>query len=167
MLTAWALSLTPATLIAGAVTPLDRKEEIYGICRQYNILILEDDPYYYLQFSTAHGGEPKGLTDLGSSYLSMDTDGRVIRLDSFSKASTFISSLTQTSQTCVTMASAWDWMGSDSSTHVLQMAPAILRSLLADREHEQPILLQLAQTPNALPAGAGTRVEDRMGHSCA
>ena len=71
---------------AGAITPLGRRREIYGICREYNILILEDDPYYYLQFSTAHGGEPKGLTDLGRSYLSMDTDSRVIRLDSFSKA---------------------------------------------------------------------------------
>ena len=69
----------------GAITPLGRRREIYGICRDYNILILEDDPYYYLQFSTAHGGEPKGLNDLGHSYLSMDTDSRVIRLDSFSK----------------------------------------------------------------------------------
>ena len=91
------------------MTPLDRKKEIYGICRQYNILILEDDPYYYLQFSTAHGGEPKGLTDLGSSYLSMDTDGRVIRLDSFSKASTFTSSLTLTPQRHFTMVPAWSW----------------------------------------------------------
>ena len=72
---------------AGAITPLGRRREIYGICRDYNVLILEDDPYYYLQFSTAHGGEPKGLSDLGHSYLSMDTDSRVIRLDSFSKAS--------------------------------------------------------------------------------
>lgn len=72
---------------AGAITPLGRRRDIYGICRDFSILILEDDPYYYLQFSTAHGGEPKGLTDLGQSYLSMDTDGRVIRLDSFSKAS--------------------------------------------------------------------------------
>ena len=87
------LSLTVSALTAGAITPLERKEEIYGICREYNILILEDDPYYYLQFSTAHGGEPKGLTDLGSSYLSMDTDSRVIRLDSFSKAGTLSQNL--------------------------------------------------------------------------
>lgn len=30
---------------------LDRKKEIYAIARKYNLLILEDDPYYYLQFS--------------------------------------------------------------------------------------------------------------------
>ena len=79
-----ALPVTPVST-AGAITPLGRKREIYSICTDYNILILEDDPYYYLQFSTAHGGEPKGLNDLGCSYLSMDTDSRVIRLDSFSK----------------------------------------------------------------------------------
>lgn len=72
---------------AGAITPLVRRREIYAICRHFDILILEDDPYFYLQFSTAHGGEPKGLNDLGCSYLSMDVDSRVIRLDSFSKAS--------------------------------------------------------------------------------
>lgn len=81
---AW-LSQSHLSLSAGAITPLGRRREIYSICTDYNILILEDDPYYYLQFSTAHGGEPKGLNDLGCSYLSMDTDSRVIRLDSFSK----------------------------------------------------------------------------------
>ena len=83
---AWCTVASLCGLHAGAITPLGRRREIYSICREYNILILEDDPYYYLQFSTAHGGEPKGLADLGSSYLSMDTDSRVIRLDSFSKA---------------------------------------------------------------------------------
>ena len=48
------------------------------------MLILEDDPYFYLQFAPG-GGAPRGLSDLGASYLSMDTDGRVIRLDSFAK----------------------------------------------------------------------------------
>lgn len=70
---------------AGSITPPERKREIYGICREHGILILEDDPYYYLQFP-AGGGEPQGMANLGASYLSMDTDGRVIRLDSFSKA---------------------------------------------------------------------------------
>ena len=40
------------------------------------MLILEDDPYYYLQF--LHGDRPP-------SFLSLDTDGRVLRFDSFSK----------------------------------------------------------------------------------
>ena len=68
---------------AGTVTGLDRKRELYAICCQYDVLIIEDDPYYYLQFSPS--GEPIGMDALGTSYLSMDTDHRVIRLDSFAK----------------------------------------------------------------------------------
>ncbi len=45
------------------------------ICSEHDILILEDDPYYYLQ--------PEA--DLIPSFLSMDEDGRVMRFDSFSK----------------------------------------------------------------------------------
>ena len=48
------------------------------------MLILEDDPYFYLQFEPG-GGAPRGLSRLGASFLSMDIDGRVIRLDSFAK----------------------------------------------------------------------------------
>ncbi|KAL3147261.1 hypothetical protein ABBQ32_002752 [Trebouxia sp. C0010 RCD-2024] len=68
----------------GVVTPLDRRRQIYSICRKHDIIILEDDPYFYLQFSVGNVA-PRGLQDLGSSYLSLDIDGRVIRLDSFSK----------------------------------------------------------------------------------
>ncbi|XP_067679153.1 kynurenine/alpha-aminoadipate aminotransferase, mitochondrial-like [Haliotis asinina] len=50
-----------------------RKRDIYNIAREFDILILEDDPYYFLQ------------STLVPSLLSMDTDGRVIRTDSFSK----------------------------------------------------------------------------------
>ncbi|XP_046566995.1 kynurenine/alpha-aminoadipate aminotransferase, mitochondrial-like [Haliotis rubra] len=50
-----------------------RKKDIYKVCQEFNILILEDDPYYFLQ------------NTLIPSFLSMDTDGRVIRADSFSK----------------------------------------------------------------------------------
>ena len=39
------------------------------------MLILEDDPYYYLQFGD----------DRPASFLSMDIEGRVLRFDSFSK----------------------------------------------------------------------------------
>lgn len=68
----------------GAVTPLERKQEIYQICRDHDIVVIEDDPYYYLQYSV-DSDEPRGLSNLGKSYLSVDVDGRVIRLDSFSK----------------------------------------------------------------------------------
>ncbi|NXJ10448.1 AADAT protein, partial [Odontophorus gujanensis] len=53
----------------------DRKKEIYQLARKYDFLIIEDDPYYFLQFE-----KPWAPT-----FLSMDVDGRVIRTDSFSK----------------------------------------------------------------------------------
>ncbi|XP_045127574.1 kynurenine/alpha-aminoadipate aminotransferase, mitochondrial-like isoform X2 [Portunus trituberculatus] len=53
----------------------ERRQEIYAIAQQYDLIILEDDPYFFLQFNE------KQLT----SFLSMDVDGRVLRFDSFSK----------------------------------------------------------------------------------
>ncbi|EHB06837.1 Kynurenine/alpha-aminoadipate aminotransferase, mitochondrial [Heterocephalus glaber] len=53
----------------------DRKKEIYKLASKYDFLIIEDDPYYFLQFN-----KPWAPT-----FLSMDVDGRVIRADSFSK----------------------------------------------------------------------------------
>lgn len=58
----------------GISTSLGSKQSIYSIAQKHNLIIMEDDPYYYLQFG-----------DLVPSYLSMDTDGRVLRFDSFSK----------------------------------------------------------------------------------
>ncbi|XP_058048159.1 kynurenine/alpha-aminoadipate aminotransferase, mitochondrial isoform X2 [Ahaetulla prasina] len=46
-----------------------------ALARRYDFLIIEDDPYYFLQFN-----KPWAPT-----FLSMDIDGRVIRTDSFSK----------------------------------------------------------------------------------
>ncbi|DBB01670.1 TPA: hypothetical protein ACH3X1_000303 [Trebouxia sp. C0004] len=68
---------------SGVITPTLRRQQIYSICRQHDVIILEDDPYFYLQF--AKDGTPPGLSALGESYLSLDVDGRVIRLDSFSE----------------------------------------------------------------------------------
>ncbi|XP_053442298.1 kynurenine/alpha-aminoadipate aminotransferase, mitochondrial-like [Nycticebus coucang] len=53
----------------------DRKKEIYELARKYDFLIVEDDPYYFLQFNKTWA----------PTFLSMDVDGRVIRADSFSK----------------------------------------------------------------------------------
>lgn len=61
----------------GTVLPEFRRKEIYDICCKYNLLILEDDPYFFLQF-----GEP---LERPPSFLSLDTQGRVLRFDSFSK----------------------------------------------------------------------------------
>ena len=55
----------------------ERKEEIYKICSDFDILIFEDDPYYFLQFGDCR--------ERVRSFLSMDVDGRVLRFDSFSK----------------------------------------------------------------------------------
>lgn len=52
-----------------------RKKEIYKIAQQYNLIILEDDPYYMVHF----------LDKDPVSFLALDTDKRVIRFDSFSK----------------------------------------------------------------------------------
>lgn len=59
----------------GASLTLERKHEIYKIAKKYDLLILEDDPYYFLQFNETRI----------PSFLSMDEDGRVLRFDSFSK----------------------------------------------------------------------------------
>ncbi|XP_076668048.1 kynurenine/alpha-aminoadipate aminotransferase, mitochondrial [Andrena cerasifolii] len=59
----------------GVIIPLERRKEIYRIACEYNFLILDDDPYHFMHFDEE---EPK-------SFLSLDTEGRVIRLDSFSK----------------------------------------------------------------------------------
>ncbi|XP_067601470.1 kynurenine/alpha-aminoadipate aminotransferase, mitochondrial-like isoform X2 [Pseudorca crassidens] len=60
---------------AGNSLTTNRKKEIYELARKYDFLIIEDDPYYFMQFN-----KPRAPT-----FLSMDVDGRVIRADSFSK----------------------------------------------------------------------------------
>jgi DNA-binding transcriptional MocR family regulator len=72
-----------------------RRTEIYALCVEYDVIIVEDDPYWYLQFpsSSASSVKPKPaktsgfefLDSLIPSYLSLDYQGRVVRLDTFSK----------------------------------------------------------------------------------
>ena len=90
----------------GVTMPLERKREIYAVCQRHGLIIVEDDPYYFLQLpptaaasAAAAGGarqqqqqqqqeEALPGTDtskLVPSFLSMDVDGRVVRLDSFAK----------------------------------------------------------------------------------
>ncbi|KAB8303631.1 hypothetical protein EYC80_005027 [Monilinia laxa] len=86
---------------------IQRRKELYAICSKYDVVIIEDDPYWYLQFPSAAGlqaearseplPEPEPihtfknstgypyLDSLVPSYLNLDPDGRVIRLDTFSK----------------------------------------------------------------------------------
>ncbi|KAI7854328.1 pyridoxal phosphate-dependent transferase [Circinella umbellata] len=59
----------------GVSSTLERKKKTYEICQKHDVVIIEDDPYYYLQFNTPRT----------PSYFSMDVDGRVLRMDSMSK----------------------------------------------------------------------------------
>lgn len=73
-----------------------RRQKVYELAQKYDFIIVEDEPYYFLQMdqykkhSTAADLPPvpshkEFLKELVPSYLSIDTDGRVVRLDSFSK----------------------------------------------------------------------------------
>lgn len=60
---------------SGGTMGLDRRREVYAVARDHGLIVLEDDPYYYLYL-----GEERP-----PSLLSLDVDGRVLRFDSFSK----------------------------------------------------------------------------------
>ncbi|KAF4983383.1 hypothetical protein FDECE_17310 [Fusarium decemcellulare] len=78
----------------GATQGLQRRRDIYAVCQKHNIFIIEDEPYYFLQMDqyvdrhslveTASSID-SFLGKLIPSFLSLDTDGRVLRMDSFSK----------------------------------------------------------------------------------
>ncbi|KAH6912754.1 kynurenine/alpha-aminoadipate aminotransferase [Coprinopsis sp. MPI-PUGE-AT-0042] len=66
---------------AGVTTSYGRRVEVLRLARQYDLLILEDDPYYFLYY----GDSPRP-----PSYLTLERQmggqlGRVLRFDSFSK----------------------------------------------------------------------------------
>ncbi|KAK4148910.1 pyridoxal phosphate-dependent transferase [Chaetomidium leptoderma] len=91
----------------GIVLSVERKKEIYAVCSKYDVIIVEDEPYWYLQFPSAAAEEAKSrdqpppppvtphkasrssgypfLDSLTPSFLAIDVDGRVVRLDTFSK----------------------------------------------------------------------------------
>lgn len=84
----------------GATQGAERRKQIYRVAQKHDVYILEDEPYYFLQMepyipsssSSSPAAEPPPpsthdafLKSLVPSYLSMDVDGRVMRLDSFSK----------------------------------------------------------------------------------
>lgn len=81
---------------SGATMGLARKKEIYDICVEYDIIIVEDDPYYFLQegvykskaernVQSTPTDSSKFIASLQPTYLNVDYQGRVIRLDTFSK----------------------------------------------------------------------------------
>jgi DNA-binding transcriptional MocR family regulator len=59
---------------------------IYRTAAAHGVLIVEDDAYFYLQHRADAPTQPvPGLRGLGPSFLSLDTQGIVLRLDTFSK----------------------------------------------------------------------------------
>ncbi|KAI9166393.1 aromatic amino acid aminotransferase [Paramyrothecium foliicola] len=84
----------------GATQGIQRRREIYSVCQKHDIYVLEDDPYYFLQMQAYKGRttEDSGKADVENSetlsefmsslvpsFLTLDVDGRVMRMDSFSK----------------------------------------------------------------------------------
>ncbi|KAL4992360.1 pyridoxal phosphate-dependent transferase, partial [Aspergillus falconensis] len=75
----------------------ERRKEIYDVCVEFDIIVVEDDPYYFLQYPPYSAcanpsatqftplDSPSFLKSLTPSFLSLDTQSRVIRLESFSK----------------------------------------------------------------------------------
>ncbi|KIK93495.1 hypothetical protein PAXRUDRAFT_144943 [Paxillus rubicundulus Ve08.2h10] len=80
---------------SGSTMSTERKKQIYDICCKYDVVIVEDDPYYFLQMNDyvpKHKRSPEQATDakhflasLSPSFLRFDHESRVIRLDTFSK----------------------------------------------------------------------------------
>ncbi|GAA5849914.1 hypothetical protein JCM5353_009063 [Sporobolomyces roseus] len=85
----------------GVTMTLARKRQIYELAVKYDVIIVEDDPYYFLQAppysppsirstelkncSKRSESDEEFLKSLIPSYLGVDYQGRVIRIDTFSK----------------------------------------------------------------------------------
>jgi len=79
----------------GSTQSAQRRKEIYAVAQKHDLIIFEDEPYYFLQMDSYTGLNSPAATPPAShadflkslvpSYLSLDVDGRVMRLDSFSK----------------------------------------------------------------------------------
>ncbi len=57
--------------VAGMVTTLERKQKIYQICSEHDIVIIEDDPYYYLQYSLGTGGPVISMSPFSAYAISV------------------------------------------------------------------------------------------------
>jgi aromatic amino acid aminotransferase I len=79
----------------GATQGVARRRAIYKVAQKHDVYILEDEPYYFLQMQPYTGpnapdipppsSNEEFLRSLVPTFLSMDVDGRVMRMDSFSK----------------------------------------------------------------------------------
>lgn len=74
-----------------------KRERVYGLAKKYDFIIVEDDPYGYIQLGAFTDGVDNPFDDdtydsarfvkerLLKSYIQYDSDGRVLRLETFSK----------------------------------------------------------------------------------
>ncbi|KAJ7077838.1 PLP-dependent transferase [Mycena belliarum] len=79
----------------GLLISAQRKKDIYDVAVRYDLIIIEDDPYFYQQASAPYSSiatrvtktqtDDEWLDGLVPSFLQFDYEGRVIRLDTFSK----------------------------------------------------------------------------------
>lgn len=81
----------------GVTQPVELRRKVYDLAVKHDFIILEDDPYGYLALPKY--SKPEGLLRLGQfleideyleshltpSYLTLDTTGRVVRIETFSK----------------------------------------------------------------------------------
>ena len=84
---------------------MSRAKAIYAVAQKHDLIIVEDDPYFWLTYDSYGINEQRTAPDederlalkdvhcldtfrrsLAKCYLSIDVDGRVLRADSFSKA---------------------------------------------------------------------------------
>ncbi|KAM3420495.1 hypothetical protein BST61_g3763 [Cercospora zeina] len=73
----------------GATQSLERRRAIYEVAEKHDLVIVEDDPYFFLNLGDHTTAPPSTAEDylakLPKSYLSLDRSGRVLRLDATSK----------------------------------------------------------------------------------
>lgn len=90
----------------GVSQSLERRRAIYDVAEKHDLIIIEDDAYYFLRMGPYHGHDQdaRGINGAEAnqftsdneaaqiyhsecirSYLTLDTSGRVVRLDSASK----------------------------------------------------------------------------------
>lgn len=130
----------------GGTVSLERKRAIYALAVKYDIIIVEDDPYYFLQSGEYHRSEQKRsaalpnktesdaefLASLVPSYLHLDYQGRVVRIDTFSKTICPGSRLGWT--TCNPIFAERLERANESSTQAASgMSQALVGSLLAEQ----------------------------------
>ncbi|RMJ29122.1 Aromatic amino acid aminotransferase [Aspergillus sp. HF37] len=79
----------------GATQLAERRKAVYKVAQKHDVFIVEDEPYYFLQMQPYAGANAASVPPPASheefikslipSFLGLDVDGRVLRLESFSK----------------------------------------------------------------------------------